>query len=147
MNREAIPATVRNVARELAEPRPMRRGSVSERSMKCGRKECRCQQDPEARHGPYYSLTRAEGGKTRSRYVNVEQASAARQQVEAGQEFRKRVEAYWRACEQWADAQLEAVGAASEEAAKKGLQNRVRRRDRQRGRKADRGGERGGLGF
>ena len=85
MPRDAIPAAVREVARELAEPRPMRRGSVSERAMKCGRKECRCQQDPGARHGPYYSITRAEGGKTRSRYLNAEQAVRARQQVQAGQ--------------------------------------------------------------
>ncbi len=46
-----VPAAVRNVAAELAEPKPMRRGSVSERSMKCGRKECHCQEDPQARHG------------------------------------------------------------------------------------------------
>ena len=115
-----VPAAVRAVAAELAEPRPMRRGSVSERSMKCGRKECRCQQDPRARHGPYYSLTRAEEGKTKSRYLRAEQAVLARQQVEAGQQFRKRVEAYWQACEQWADTQLDTPEAASHEAAQKG---------------------------
>ena len=120
MPREAVPAAVREFAIELAEPMPMRRGSVSERSMKCGRKECRCQHDPQARHGPYYSLTRAEGGKTRSRYLTAEQAVLARQQVEAGHEFRELVEAYWRACEQWGDAQLAAPEAASQEAAKKG---------------------------
>jgi len=120
MPRETVPAVVHELATELAKPRPMRRGSVSERSMKCGRKECRCQHDPQARHGPYYSLTRAEGGKTRSRYLTAEQAALARQQVEAGQEFRRRVEAYWQACEQWGDAQLQAPEAASQEAAKKG---------------------------
>ena len=124
MPREAVPAAVRELATELAKPRPMRRGSVSERSMKCGRKQCRCQHDPQARHGPYYSLTRAEGGKTRSRYLTAEQAALARQQVEAGQEFRKQVEAYWQACEQWGDAQLEAPEAAWREAAKKGASKR-----------------------
>ncbi len=113
-----IPAVVRKVATELAEPRPMRRGSVSERSMKCGRKECRCQQDPGARHGPYYSLTRAEEGKTKSRYLTAEQADQARLQVEAGQQFRKQVEQYWQVCEQWADAQLDVPEAASQEAAR-----------------------------
>jgi hypothetical protein len=117
---EPIPATVRELGAELAEPKPMRRGSVSERSMKCGRRECRCQEDPQARHGPYYSLTRAEGGKTRSRYLTAEQAALAREQVEAGQQFRRHVEAYWQACEQWADAELKAPEAASQEAAKKG---------------------------
>ena len=56
MPRESIPTVVRKLAKELAEPTPMRRGSVSERFMKCGQKECRCQHDPQARHGPYFSL-------------------------------------------------------------------------------------------
>ena len=128
MPESPAPAAVRERATELATPRPMRRGSVSERSMKCGQKECRCQDDPQARHGPYYSLTRAEGGKTRSRYLTAEQATLAREQVEAGQEFRKHVEAYWQACEQWADAELEDTQAASHEAAKKRASKRHSKR-------------------
>jgi len=128
MPERTSPAAVRELARELAKPRPMRRGSVSQRSMKCGRKECRCQEDPKARHGPYYSLTRAKGGKTRSRYLTAEQAELAREQVEAGQEFRKQVEGYWQACEQWADAQLEDSEAASQEAAKKRASKRRSKR-------------------
>lgn len=127
MPEEPVPVGVRKLARELAKPRPMRRGSVSERSMKCGQKECRCHHDPQARHGPYYSLTRMEGGKTRSRYLSAEQAALARQQVEAGQEFRKQVEAYWQVCEQWSDTQLEDE-AASEEAVKKGASKRRSKR-------------------
>lgn len=115
-----VPAAVREIADRLAEPRPMRRGSVSERSMRCGQPGCRCQHDAQARHGPYFSLTRVEGGKTRSRYLDAVEAAQARDQVEAGQQFRKYVEAYWQACEQWADAQLDAPEAASQEAAKKG---------------------------
>jgi hypothetical protein len=92
--------------------------------MKCGRKQCRCREDPQARHGPYYSLTRAEGGKTQSRYLTAEQAAVAREQVETGQEFRRHVEAYWQACEQWADAQLDAPEAAPQEAVKKGASKR-----------------------
>jgi len=118
---ESVPGAVRELAGELSRPKPMRRGSLSARSMKCGQKGCRCQHDPAARHGPYYSLTRMEGGKTRSRYLTAEQAALVRQQVESGQEFRKRVEAYWRVCERWADAQLDTPEAVSgEEAAKKG---------------------------
>ena len=117
---EVVPAAVRQLTATLARPMPMRRGSVSERSMKCGRKECRCQHDRQARHGPYYSLTRIEGGKTRSRYLSAQQAALAQAQIEAGQKFRSRVEAYWQACEQWADAQLSEPGAVSSEGAKKG---------------------------
>lgn len=115
-----IPSAVQEFTAGLARPRPMRRGSVSERLMKCGRKECRCQHDPQARHGPYYSLTRAEGGKTKSRYLSAEQAEQAREQVEAGHQFRERLESYWRACEQWADVELDITEATSQDEGKKG---------------------------
>ena len=125
---EDVPAAVRDLATRLAEPQPMRRGSLSERSMKCGQAGCRCQHDPQARHGPYLSLTRVEAGKTKSRYVGAGQAARAREQVEAGKQFRAHVEAYWRACEQWADAQLEVPEAAAQAAAKKGASQRPSRR-------------------
>ena len=125
---KAVPTAVLEFGERLAEPKPMRRGSVSERLMKCGRKECRCQHDLQARHGPYYSLTRAEGGKTKSRYLTAEQAALAREQVEVGQQFRRRLEAYWQACERWADAQLDAPEAVSHEAKKGASKSRSKRR-------------------
>ena len=124
---ERVPEAVGELAARLADPKPMRRGSVSERYMKCGQRECRCQEDLDARHGPYYSLTRAEGGTTRSRYLTREQAAVARRQAETGQQFRRHIEAYWHACEQWADAQLDAPEAASPEAVKKGGSTRPSR--------------------
>ena len=119
MTDESIPKAVGTLAEELVEPSPMRRGSVSERMMKCGQKACRCQHDPAARHGPYYSLTRTTGGTTRSHYLTPEQAALARSQLEAGQRFRQRVEAYWRACEEWSDAQLNGTEVATQGVAKK----------------------------
>ena len=86
----------------------MRRGSVSVRFVKCGKPGCPCATNPKARHGPYPSLTRAVGGKTHSRFLSPEQEEIARRQVEAGRQFRKRLEEYWRACEAWADQELEA---------------------------------------
>lgn len=115
-----VPAGVREALATLAEPRPMRRGSLSERYMKCNKPGCPCGENLEARHGPYFSLTRGVAGSTRSRLLSSEQAKTARTQVEAGQQFRKDVEAYWQACEAWADAQLDAAQVASQEAAKKG---------------------------
>ena len=69
---------VRRLALELSDPVPMRRGSVSERTVKCGKPGCACAEDPEARHGPYVSLVRVVGGKTESRWVAPEQAEALR---------------------------------------------------------------------
>src|SRR3989304_4780134 len=103
MDEQQPPEAARRLGAELAAARPMRRGSLSERYMKCGQAGCRCQQAPEARHGPYFSLTRGAGGTTRSRYLTEEQAGLARAQVVAGQELRKRVDDYWGACERWAD--------------------------------------------
>lgn len=118
----AIPREVERLAVRLARPRAMRRGSVSERWMRCTKSACACAQDDEARHGPYYSLTWAEGGQTRSRLLSAEQVALAREQIEADREFRKDAEAYRKACAQWADTQLSEIQdeATSTEAAKKG---------------------------
>ncbi len=118
-NPTTLPSQVAELSAALSQPRPMRRGSVNERRMKCGQPNCACQGNPKARHGPYYTLTQAAGGKTRSRYVVAEQVPVLRRQIEAGREFRQQVEAYWDACEQWADTELEQTPAA-QAAEKKG---------------------------
>src|SRR6516165_1733150 len=114
-----VPLRVRQLAAGLAEATPMRRGSLSERMIKCSKPGCACAQDPKARHGPYHSLTHAVEGKTHSRFLSPEQAQLARQQMDAGRKFRAQVDAYWEACEEWADGQLADVAASSEEAKKK----------------------------
>lgn len=124
MPNPTVPPDVRSRADQLAQPRPMRRGSVSERYVKCNKAGCLCGARADARHGPYYSLSRVVQGHTQSRWLDAAQAKVVRQQVEAGQEFRMHVESYWQACEQWADAQLDAPEAASPEAAKKGASKR-----------------------
>ena len=121
------PAAVRDLAAQLAQHRPMRRGSVSERRVKCNKPGCPCADDPDARHGPYFSVSRVVKGKTQSRWLDAEQAKVVRQQVESGQQFRRQIDAYWDACERWADAELESPDAASEEAAKKGGSKRPSR--------------------
>lgn len=120
------PPQVRRLATELADAKPMRRGSLSERMIKCSKPGCACAQDPKARHGPYYSFTHAVEGKTHSRFLTAEQAGLVRRQIEAGRQFRGRVDALWEACEQWADGELADLSASSEEA-KKGGSKRISR--------------------
>ena len=115
-----IPTDVRQAAAQIAEVRPMRRGSLSERYVKCSKPGCLCAGRSDSRHGPYYSLTRAVGGQTQSRFLSAGQADIAVSQVEAGRRFREQVAALWEACERWADAQLETAGATSQEEAQKG---------------------------
>jgi hypothetical protein len=117
---DEVPARIRDLAAQLAQPRAMRRGSFSQRYVKCSKPGCACGSDPKARHGPYFSLTRGVGGRTRSRLVATAKAELVRRQVEAGQHFRRQVEAFWEACEQWANAQLDRAAAASEAGKKKG---------------------------
>jgi hypothetical protein len=123
-----MPEGVKRVAEDLSRARPMRRGSLSERWMKCGHGTCACHRDPSARHGPYLSLSRVVEGRTRSRYVGSEQGNLVREQLAAGQAFRARVEGYWQACEAWADATLEAAQAeASDAEAERGGSRRTSR--------------------
>ena len=119
-----VPARVRELATQLAQPKPMRRGFFSERYVKCSKPGCGCADDPKARHGPYYSLTRGVAGRTQSRFIPAAQAELVRRQVQTGQHFRRQVQAFWEACEQWADAQLEGPVAASEAAQKRGSRRR-----------------------
>jgi hypothetical protein len=116
----AVPADVSALGQRLADAKPMRRGSLSERYVKCSKPDCPCSEDEDARHGPYYSVSRVVNGKTQSRWLNAEEAKMVRRQVEQGQQFRKQLEAYWEACERWADGELASLEAASDEAAKKG---------------------------
>ena len=93
------PPAVRDLARQLAEPKPMRRGTLSIQYLRCNKPGCACADRPAARHGPYYRVVRVVDGKTRSRHVPAASADLLRSQVEAGQQFRKHVEEYWQACE------------------------------------------------
>lgn len=102
------------IAAQLAVPRPMRRGSVGERWMKCGQVKCPCHSDPKARHGPYVALTVSEGGKTKSRYLSPQVAAAVGKQIAAMQQFRRQVKELVAVAEQWADTELAQVAAPSD---------------------------------
>ena len=123
-----VPSAVRQLAAQLSEPKPMRRGSLSERYVKCSKPGCPCAERSQTRQGPYYSLTRAVAGRTQSRFLPAEQAALVRRQVATGRQFRQQVAAYWEACERWADAQLDAPEVAAQAAAEKGGSARPSRR-------------------
>ena len=99
---------------------PMRRGSLIERYLTCGKPGCPCASDKDARHGPYYALTRVVRSKTVSRYITREQAELVRRQVSAGAKFRKIVEQLWETAERLADQEIEHPTDASKETAEKG---------------------------
>jgi hypothetical protein len=128
----AVPPDVRAAAADVSHPAPMRRGSLTERFVKCGKAACACHRDRGARHGPYYSVSRVVDGQTQSRWLTADQAAVVRTHVAAAHRFRDQVTAYWAACERWADAELEAA-ADEADAAKKGASPaRLRRRSTRR---------------
>ena len=122
--RADMPAAVRDLARELAAPQPMRRGTLSTQYLRCNKPGCACAEAPEARHGPYYSVVRVVQGRTQSRHVPADRVETLRGRSRPARQFRQHVEAYWQACEQWADTELDTPAAASQEAAKKGASKR-----------------------
>lgn len=50
-------------------------GSLTQRSMRCGRPGCACHDDPPALHGPYFQWTRKVEAKTVGRWFNDAQAA------------------------------------------------------------------------
>ena len=51
-------------------------GTLLERRKMCGKPGCRCAQDPQARHGPYYEWGHMKAGKLVHRTVSPEQAAS-----------------------------------------------------------------------
>jgi hypothetical protein len=113
---------------QLTDPIPMRRGSLTERFVKCSRPGCPCAHDADARHGPYVSLTRSVAGTTRTRLISPDRAEIVRRQIEVGRQFRDATELYWAACERLADAEIDEPTAAPAGLGEKGGSVRRSRR-------------------
>lgn len=122
---EELEQRARALVAQMVQVQPMRRGSVGERYVKCSKPGCACGQKPEARHGPYYSLTRKVGASTQSRFLSAGQAAVAQRQIEAGRAFRVKMEALWQICEQWCDVALQAMESDAPEAVEKGGSKRA----------------------
>ena len=57
-------------------------GSISRVYTRCGKKKCRCNENKELRHGPYYQLTWKKKGKTISRFLSNEMANLFKEWAE-----------------------------------------------------------------
>ncbi len=68
------------LANALASVGPIRRGSIYQTRLRCGSSGCRCQRDPDARHGPYWLWTAKVAGKSKCRKLNAETLKLYRQQ-------------------------------------------------------------------
>ena len=56
-------------------------GTLLKRTKVCGKPNCRCAKDPDARHGPYYEWSHLRAGKLLHRVVSPHQAQILRQAI------------------------------------------------------------------
>jgi hypothetical protein len=73
-NAAKLTRRIENIRRQIAVMGLVAQGTVSKRTKVCGKPNCRCAQDPKARHGPYYEWTRREKGRYVHSVISPEQA-------------------------------------------------------------------------
>ena len=69
----------------------------------CGKPGCRCAEDPDARHGPYYEWGHMKGGKLVHRMVTPEQAALLRRAIVNYREAKKLMKAWEQETERLVD--------------------------------------------
>ncbi len=65
---------IKAIRRQIVAMDLVAQGTVSKRRKVCGKPNCRCAQNPAARHGPYYEWTRREKGRYVHTMIPAEQA-------------------------------------------------------------------------
>lgn len=80
--RKRIQERIDQIRREIMEVDLVCPGTLSQRYNTCGKPNCRCAQDPDARHGPYYDWTRREKGRFVHSLVSPTQADAIHEAIE-----------------------------------------------------------------
>ena len=68
------PAQIRQIQAAISALDWICPGTLLKRWKVCGRPNCRCAQDPQARHGPYYEWSRRERGHLRHSLLAPDQA-------------------------------------------------------------------------
>jgi len=66
--------SMESIRRQITAMEWVAQGTLSKRMKICGRPNCRCAHDLEARHGPYYEWTRREKGRYVNTLISEEQA-------------------------------------------------------------------------
>jgi len=69
-------------------------GTLLRRTKVCGKSECRCAEDPTARHGPYYEWGRMKGGRLVHRMVSPAQAARLREAIANYRRLRRLLRAW-----------------------------------------------------
>jgi hypothetical protein len=88
-----IPADVdgqrRRIVAELGQLGFTMPGTISVRTVTCGRATCRCATDPDQRHGPYIQWSRTVKGRTVNKMLTVEQLERYQPWIDNGRRLRE----------------------------------------------------------
>ncbi len=106
--------------RELSRVQDMRRGSLVERYRKCGKASCACAGPQADGHGPCWSLTWQEDGKTSTRVIPAATVERTRSQIQEYRRFRGLTRELVKLSEQICERQLAHDKAEAQATAKKG---------------------------
>jgi hypothetical protein len=68
------PPAIRQIRQAITAMDLVCAGTLLKRWKFCGRPNCRCAQDPAARHGPYYEWSRRQDGRLRHSLLSPQQA-------------------------------------------------------------------------
>jgi len=71
---------------------PILPGTISIARAKCGKVTCRCHQDPNYLHGPYYRWTGWINGKPTTKTLSQEIARECQKRIENYKELQKKIE-------------------------------------------------------
>lgn len=78
---EKLQSQMEKIVSEIGGLGPMRRGSLVERYLPCGKPGCHCGRPDSRGHGPKYSLTYKVKGRTKTEYISPEQVPLVREQL------------------------------------------------------------------
>jgi hypothetical protein len=65
---------IERIRKQIASLGLVAQGTISKRTKVCGKHNCRCAHDTDARHGPYYEWTRRQKGRYVHTVITADQA-------------------------------------------------------------------------
>jgi len=77
------------LAELLAEDGGILPGSLVERTLRCGKQNCRCKADPPELHGPYVQWGYSRGRKRITRWLSAEQIERYRPEIDRARRFKE----------------------------------------------------------
>lgn len=85
---------IAEIQRAIGDMQYLSSGTLLKRTKVCGNPNCRCAQDPAARHGPYYEWSYLKGGRLHHRTLTPKQAELMRLAIANNRRARKLLRAW-----------------------------------------------------